>query len=253
MSRVGIFDSGIGGLSVFKVIYKNFPNCDYIYLGDEGYYPYGIKKKEEIIDRSFKIVNFLIQKNVDLIVVACNTVSSVALPFLKKSFSIPIIGVIDGAVLKSVKLTENKKIGVISTPLTASSHIYKNKILELDKSIQVCEVGSQELVNIVENGIKIDNPIFKLIEKTLNPLKNCDTLILGCTHFPALEEVIKKVLSGVKIVDPAYEIIPFIKSYLKCEGKGEKIFYTTLDKNSFKEKAKIFLQNLEIEVLEVNI
>ncbi|MBC7194629.1 MAG: glutamate racemase [Caldisericia bacterium] len=253
MSKIGIFDSGIGGLSVFKVIYANFPNCDYIYLADEGYYPYGIKTKEEIVERSFKIVKFLSQKNVDLIVVACNTVSSVALSYLKENFKTPIVGVIDGAILKSIKITKNKKIGVIATPLTASSHVYKNKILDLDKDIEVCEIGSQELVNIVENGVKIDNPIYKLIEKTLNPLKNCDTLILGCTHFPALEEVIKKVLKNVNIVDPAKEIVPFIKSYLNCTGNGERFFYTTLDKKSFKEKAKIFLQNLYIEVSEVNI
>jgi glutamate racemase len=253
MSKIGIFDSGIGGLSVFKVINENFPNCDYIYLGDEGYYPYGIKTRDEIIDRSSKIVDFLIKEKVDLIVVACNTVSSIALNYLKERFKIPIFGVIDGAVSKSVSLTKNKKIGVIATPLTASSHVYKNKILELDNSIEVFEIGSQELVNIVENGVKIDNPIYKLIEKTILPIQSCDTLILGCTHFPALEDVIKKVLNNVKIVDPAYEIIPFIKDYVNCLGKGEKIFYTTKDKDSFKYKAKIFIKNFNFDVYEVNI
>ncbi|HPB34589.1 MAG TPA: aspartate/glutamate racemase family protein, partial [Caldisericia bacterium] len=112
MSKIGIFDSGIGGLSVLKVIYEKFPNNIYLYIGDENYYPYGLKSKDEIIDRSEKLTNFLISKKVDLIIVACNTVSSIALDFLKKNYEIPIIGVIDGAVEKSIKITQNGLIGV---------------------------------------------------------------------------------------------------------------------------------------------
>lgn len=253
MSKVGIFDSGIGGLSVFKVIYKNFPKNDFFYLGDEAYYPYGIKTKDEIINRSKKIVEFLIEKDVDLIIVACNTVSSVALPYLKEIFKIPIIGVIDGGVLKAIKITKNKKIGVLSTPLTAKTHVYKNKILSIDESCEVCEIGSQELVNIVENGIINESPTFALIKDVLKPFEDFDTLILGCTHFPALEELIKKILKDIQIVDPANEIIPFIKHLIKNNGKGIKKFYTTKDPNEFKERSKIFLKDFEIEVEKVDI
>ena len=253
MSKIGIFDSGIGGLSVFKVIYKNFPNNDFFYLGDEAYYPYGIKTKDEIINISKKIVEFLIQKDVDIIIVACNTVSSVALHYLKENFKIPIIGVIDGGVLKAIKISKNKKIGVLSTPLTANTHVYKNKINSIDENIEVYEIGSQELVNVVENGVINESPTLYLIKDILKPIENFDTLILGCTHFPALEELIKKVLKDIQIVDPANEIIPFIKHLMKNDGKGIKKFYTTKDELEFKIKSKIFLNDLEIDVEKVSI
>ena len=253
MSKIGIFDSGIGGLSVLKVIYEKFPNNIYLYIGDENYYPYGLKSKDEIIDRSEKLTNFLISKKVDLIIVACNTVSSIALDHLKKKYEVPIIGVIDGAVEKSLKITKNGLIGVISTPLTANTHIYRDKILSKDSKVKVYEVGSQELVNIVENGIINNDPTYLIAKETLEKIKFVDTLILGCTHFPALQDLILKILPDVKIVDPAKEIIKYIKNYIDNKDKSVLEFYTTGDINSFKEKAKIFIKDFEIEVKRILI
>lgn len=253
MSKIGIFDSGIGGLSVFKFIYKNFPNNIFIYIGDEDYYPYGLKSDDEIKNRSEKITNYLISLNVDLIIVACNTVSSVALEYLKRKFDLPIIGVIDGAVEKSIKVTKNGMIGVISTPLTAKTHIYKNKILSKNNKVNVYEVGSQELVNIVENGLINDDPTYEIAKKSLEKIKFVDTLILGCTHFPALEDLILKILPHVKIVDPAEEISKYIKNYINNKDKMVLKFYTTGDVDSFKEKAKIFIKDLDIKVEKITI
>jgi len=253
MSKIGIFDSGIGGLSVLKVVYEKFPNNIFIYLGDEGYYPYGLKSKNEIEIRSEKITKFLISLNVDLIIVACNTVSSVALDYLKKKYDLPIIGVIDGAVEKSIEVTKNGLIGVISTPLTARTHIYKNKILSKNKNVNVFEVGSQELVNIVENGLINDSPTYKIAKETLEKISFVDTLILGCTHFPALEDLILKILPNIKIVDPAEEIIKYINDYINNKDRSELIFYTTGDIDSFKDKAKIFIKDLDIKVEKVTI
>ncbi|HON83164.1 MAG TPA: glutamate racemase [Caldisericia bacterium] len=253
MSKIGIFDSGIGGLSVLKVIYEKFPNNIYFYIGDENYYPYGLKSDGEIIDRSEKITEFLIFQKVDLIIVACNTVSSIALDHLKKKYEVPIIGVIDGAVEKSLKITKNGLIGVISTPLTANTHIYRDKILSKDSNVKVYEVGSQELVNIVENGIINNDPTYLIAKETLEKIKFVDTLILGCTHFPALQDLILKILPDVKIVDPAKEIIKYIKNYIDNKDKSVLEFYTTGDINSFKEKAKIFIKDFEIEVKRILI
>ncbi|HPC56783.1 MAG TPA: glutamate racemase [Caldisericia bacterium] len=253
MSKIGIFDSGIGGLSVLKVIYEKFPNNIYFYIGDENYYPYGLKSDGEIIDRSEKITEFLISQKVDLIIVACNTVSSIALDHLKKKYEVPIIGVIDGAVEKSLKITKNGLIGVISTPLTANTHIYRDKILSKDSKVKVYEVGSQELVNIVENGIINNDPTYLIAKETLEKIKFVDTLILGCTHFPALQDLILKILPDVKIVDPAKEIIKYIKNYIDNKDKSVLEFYTTGDINSFKEKAKIFIKDFEIEVKRILI
>lgn len=253
MSKIGIFDSGIGGLSVFKYVYENFPNNFFVYLGDEYHYPYGLKSNEEIKIRSEKITNFLISLNVDLIIVACNTVSSVALEYLKKKFNIPIIGVIDGAVEKSIVVTKNRLIGVISTPLTAKTHIYKNKIFSKNKDVNVYEIGSQELVNIVENGLINDDPTYKIAKDILDEIKFVDTLILGCTHFPALEDLILKILPKVQIVDPAKEIIRYVKDYIKDDDKSELIFYTTGDIESFRKRAKIFIKDLDINVKNISI
>ncbi|MGQ9845012.1 MAG: glutamate racemase [Caldisericia bacterium] len=253
MSKIGIFDSGIGGLSVFKYVYKNFPNNIFVYLADESYYPYGLKSKDEIKKRSEKIVNFFISLNVDLIIVACNTVSSVALEYLKKKYNIPIIGVIDGAVERSIVVTKNRLIGVISTPLTAKTHFYRNKILLKNKNVNVYEIGSQELVDIVENGLINDNPTYKIAKEILDKIKFVDTLILGCTHFPALEDLILKILPSVQIVDPAKEIINYIKDYIKISDKSDLIFYTTGDIDSFKKKAKIFIKDLDINVKKISI
>jgi len=253
MSKIGIFDSGIGGLSVLKIIYEKFPENIFLYIGDENYYPYGIKSKVEIEQRSEKLVKFLISKNVDLIIVACNTVSSVAIDFLKSKFNLPIIGVIDGAVEKSIKITKNNLIGVISTPITAKSHVYKNKIQFKNKNVKVFEIGSQELVNIVENGIVDNSPTYSIAKEVLEKIRFVDTLILGCTHFPALRDLILKILPDVKIVDPAEEIAEYIKVFIKHNEKSTLKFYTTGDVKSFKEKAKIFIKDFNFNVEKIEL
>ncbi|HPB34582.1 MAG TPA: hypothetical protein PLW61_07445, partial [Caldisericia bacterium] len=144
-------------------------------------------------------------------------------------------------------------IGVISTPLTANTHIYRDKILLKNSKVKVYEIGSQELVNIVENGIINNNPTYLIAKETLEKIKFVDTLILGCTHFPALRDLILKILPNVKIVDPAEEIIEYIKNYIDNKDKSILEFYTTGDIKSFKEKAKIFIEDLEIEVKKIVI
>ena len=253
MSKIGVFDSGIGGLSVLKELIKTFPKNHFIYLSDEGYFPYGTKVRDEIIERGERIVSFLKEKKVNLVVVACNTMSSVGLPYLKEKFSIPIIGVIEGAVEKAISTTKNGKIGVISTPLTAKSHIYKKRITSIFPEALVLEIGSQELVNIVEDGMIEKNPVFSLAKKILSPLNDVDTLILGCTHFPPLEEIIKKIIPHVKIVDPGKEITFKLKHLIECNSNLKLEFYTTGDKNSFKRKANIFIDGFNFEVKEIDI
>lgn len=247
MSKIGIFDSGIGGLSVLNQIFKKFPNNEFYYLADEAYYPYGVKTEEQIVDRSLKITRFLISLNVDLIIIACNTVNSTAYETLKKSFNIPIIGVIDGAVNKALKITKNNMIGVISTPLTKKTGIYRKKIKEMESNIKVFEIGSQELVDVVENGKIDDHPTFILANRLLEKINFIDTLILGCTHFPALEEIIKKILPNVCIVDPAIELVDYLKDFIDNKNLSSLTFLTTGNVEHFKIKAKIFLKNVTIK------
>lgn len=253
MSKIGVFDSGIGGLSVLGELIKHFPENYFIYLADEGYFPYGTKTKEQIIKRGERIVSFFERERVDLIVVACNTISAVGLTHLKRRYKTPVIGVIDGAVERAVSKTKTGRIGVISTPLTANSHIYRERILLKLPKAEVREVGSQELVNIVEDGRLETSPVYQMAERILSPLKDADTLILGCTHFPPLEEIIKRILPSTQIVDPGKEIVFKLKEFIRCNSRKELKFYTTGDETSFKNKASVFIKNFNFKVEKVKL
>ncbi|BAL81344.1 glutamate racemase [Caldisericum exile] len=258
---IGIFDSGVGGLSVVRSIRKVLPNENIIYVGDLKHFPYGTKTEEEVKTFAKNITKFLISQGVKLIIVACNTVSSIAMDDLRVlAKPIEVIGMIQSGAEYAVKTTKIKKVGVISTPLTARKHAYKNEIKKLDSSIEVFEVGSQELVNLVEDGVSFNDYACALArEKLEEPLSNgIDTLVLGCTHFPFLYKVVKNVVGEkVEVIDPAEYIAIRTVEYLKEIGENKDsqktVFYTTYDKDSFKEKLSLFLDIENPEVYEVDI
>ncbi len=262
-SFIGVFDSGVGGLGVVNTLLKILPAENYLYVADSANYPYGIKTKDEIIKFSERIERYLLGKNVKAIVVACNTVSSVAIPRLKEiAGEIPVFGMIQSGAKLALDVSDNLKIGVISTPLTARTRAYKKEILRLNKNAEVFEVGSQKLVNLVEDGNKTNEYAYLLAQKKLSGImkSGADTLILGCTHFPFLYKVVKKVVgSDMKIVDPAYGVGSELKNYLRGQNllsKSEnptRLFFTTGDKKSFLEKAKIFLDVDVHNVRHVNV
>ncbi|MGB9855146.1 MAG: glutamate racemase [Caldisericum exile] len=258
---IGIFDSGVGGLSVVKSLKRVLPNENIIYVGDLRHFPYGTKTEEEVKTYARNITKFLLTKEVKLIIVACNTVSSIAMDELKVLANpVEVIGMIQSGAEYAVKTTKNKKVGVISTPLTAKKHAYKNEIQKLDGSIEVFEVGSQELVNLVEDGVSFNDYACALArEKLEEPLKNkIDTLVLGCTHFPFLYKVVKSVVGeSVEVIDPAEYIATKTVEHLNeigfNNGTHKTIFYTTYDKESFKEKLSLFLSIEDSEVYEIDI
>lgn len=255
-SFIGVFDSGVGGLGVVNTLLKILPTENYLYVADSSNYPYGTKTEEEIKKFSERVVRHLIGKNVKAIVVACNTVSSVAIPMLKEiAGEIPVFGMIQSGSKLALRVSENLKIGVISTPLTAKSHAYKKEILRLNKNAEVLEVGSQELVNLVEDGNQSNKYAYTLAQRKLSGIieSGADTLILGCTHFPFLYKVVKKVVGNdMKIVDPAYGVGNELKNYLQNRNllseseDPTRLFFTTGDKQTFLEKAKIFL-NIDVK------
>ncbi len=214
---IGIFDSGVGGLTVLKELKKVFPNESFIYYGDTARVPYGLKSKKTVTRYAIQIINFLLKKDVKLIVVACNTVSSNSIPILKKLFPIPIIGVIEPGVNLAVSLTKNKKIGVIGTPATIKSHKYKSFLLKKNKNIKVFEKACPLFVPLVEEGW-LNSPItYEVIKTYLSDIKkeNIDTLILGCTHYPLLAPLIQKYLPKVSLINSGYSIALKIKDILK--------------------------------------
>lgn len=215
---VGVFDSGIGGLTVVKELMRLLPCEEIVYFGDTARVPYGGKSRETIIKFANQIVQFLILKGVKLIVAACNTVSSNALDVIKRNYSIPIIGVIEPGALEIVRLSKGN-VGVIGTKATIESHAYKRAIQRLANDKRIYEKACPLFVPIVEEGY-LDKEATELIAKdyllSLND-NQIDTLILGCTHYPVLKDVISKILPGVQIVDSAEATAVQVKEILKNE------------------------------------
>jgi glutamate racemase len=223
---IGVFDSGIGGLTVVKELMRLLPYEEIVYFGDTARVPYGSKSKETIIKFANQIVQFLTLKGVKLIVAACNTVSSNALDVLKRNYNIPIIGVIEPGAIEAVRIS-TRNIGVIGTTATIESHAYKRAIQRLSADKEIYEKACPLFVPIVEEGY-LDKEATTLIVKdyllSLND-NQIDTLILGCTHYPVLRGVIHKVLPNVLIVDSAEATAVQVRDILNDKGllrKGNK-------------------------------
>lgn len=246
---IGIFDSGIGGLTVVREIRKILPKEDIIYLGDTARLPYGTKSVEAIIQFSCENTEFLIARAVKFIVIACYSSTSVALEILQKRITIPIIGVIKPGVEKALKVTKSGRIGVIGTTLTISSSAYERAFRELNAHCEILGRACPMFVPLVEEGW-LNHPATELIAKVyLEPLKNdnIDTLLLGCTHFPLLIDIIKKIMGDINYVDASQELSVELLRMLKekrlenIKGEGNLSIYLTDLSMNFKEIGERFL------------
>ncbi len=203
---IGVFDSGIGGLTVVKALIEELPSESIIYFGDTARVPYGTKSKTTIVKFSLENVEFLLRFGVKCIVIACNTSSSWALPTLRKYFKVPIVGVIRPGALAAVRATRNQRVGVIGTSATILSGAYETAIKRIDPAITVFSQRCPLFVPLVEEGWLNGRICRAVAEKYLEPLKRhrIDTLILGCTHYPLLAPTIRNVLGeDVTLVDSA--------------------------------------------------
>ena len=219
---IGVFDSGVGGLTVAKEILNNLPNEKIIYFGDTARVPYGNKSPETIIRYSRQIASFLVSQNVKAIVIACNTASAMALDAVKESVDIPVIGVVRPGTDAALKATVNNRIGVIGTEGTIRSGIYGRYIREKNPEAVVFNKACPLFVNLVEEGM-IDDPVTVImIHRYLDELIQdhaIDTLILGCTHYPLLQEVIRREIGGrIRLVNPAYETACSLRRLLDENG-----------------------------------
>ncbi len=248
---IGVFDSGIGGLTVAKSLFEILPNENIIYLGDTARLPYGTKSKETVTKYSIEITKFLLNKNVKMIVVACNTASSVALPYLRRISDIPVIGVIKPGCKAAVSKTNNFKIGVIGTLGTIQSYSYKTQIHKFERDAEVFSKACSLFVQLAEDGWT-ENKIAELIAKEyLSEFKklNIDTLILGCTHYPILKKVISNVLGKkINLIDSGEETAKEVRRILEQENllnkqkkTGNHKFYVTDFQKKFKEISERFL------------
>jgi len=257
---IGVFDSGIGGLTVLKEIIKEMPSEGTIYLGDTARVPYGIRSPETVIRYSLENTRFLFSKDIKFLVVACNTASSVSLDKIKSVVPIPVIGVIEPGAKAAVKATRNKKIGIIGTEATVRSDSYKMLIQAIDKDVEVTALPCPLFVPLVEEGWT-DGEITSLIaEKYLKEIKNkdIDTLVLGCTHYPLLKKVISKVMGEtVSLIDSAVEVAKDVRTILETSGLNRKQgvsppreFYVTDSPFRFVKVGERFLEN-KIEHIEL--
>lgn len=265
-SPIGVFDSGVGGLTVAREIFRNLPNEKIVYFGDTARVPYGNKSAETIIRYSREICRFLISKNVKAIVVACNTASALALDTIQKEFDIPIIGVVEPGAAAAVKATRSGSIGVIGTSSTVSSGLYDKCIRSLNPYASIFSQACPLFVNLVEEGM-IDDPVtVTMIHRYLdNMLKkdNIDTLILGCTHYPLLRKVIGREIGGdITLVNPAYETAQALIRLLDSRGLSSESgpvafcdheFYVSDATEKFQEFARndlgFDITNTKLEVL----
>ncbi len=205
---IGVFDSGVGGLTVLRQLYRHLPNESIIYFGDTARLPYGIRSQAEILQYVRDILNWMQQQRVKMVIMACNTSSALALEIVRSEFNLPIIGVILPGAKAAVQ--QGKRIGVIATPATAKSNAYRHAILEIDPNVQVWQVSCPEFVPLIEQN-RIHDPYTNEVARSyLEPLiqQEIDTLVYGCTHYPHLAPVLRSLLPAhVKLVDPAVHVV----------------------------------------------
>jgi len=218
---IGIFDSGVGGLTVFKEIQSLLPDEELVYIGDTARVPYGCKSPSTVVRYSLEAANFLLGQEVKLLVVACNTASSIALPVLEERFRIPVVGVIGPGAGRAVAVTRNGRVGVIGTMATVKSGAYTRAIHSLNPDIQVISKPCPLFVPLAEEGWG-EHPVTLMVAREyLEPLasEKIDTLVLGCTHYPILKTTLRKVLGDeVSLVDSARETAQTVSRLLQRDG-----------------------------------
>ena len=221
LAPVGVFDSGVCGLTVAREIMRQLPNEKIVYFGDTARVPYGSKSKETILRYSRQIIRFLKTKGVKAIVVACNTASALALEEIRDEIDMPIIGVVKPGAKVAVEKTVNKRVGVIATEATISSGLYTDYIKAQDADVTVYSKACPLFVPLVEEGWLKDSVTEEVARRYLEELKeqNIDTLVLGCTHYPLLRNMIGKLMGDeVTLVNPAYETAVSLGELLEEKG-----------------------------------
>ncbi|MDP8258538.1 MAG: glutamate racemase [Candidatus Aadella gelida] len=250
---IGIFDSGVGGLTVAKRVRKVLPGENIVYFGDTARVPYGNKSRDTIIRFAGEIVRFLVKKDVKMIVVACNTASSFSLSAIRKIYKGPIISVISPGIKEAVKVTRSGRVGVIGTNSTIGSRSYNKMMAKRGHGIKLFSQSCPLFVPLVENKFSKDNIAYLIACKYLKSLKKeqIDTLILGCTHYPILKNVIRRVMGPkVTLVDSSSAVAKEVKESLiendiMRKGKlsrGWTRCYVSDDVQGFKENAGIFFK-----------
>src|SRR5215467_562791 len=260
MKPIGVFDSGIGGLTVVKALRELLPNENISYLGDTARVPYGNKSAETVERYALELAKILIAENAKLIVVACNTVSSVAIPKLRANVSVPVIGVIEPGAQAAIAATQNRHVGVIGTRATIRSGAYENALRALNVHVRVTSRPCPLLVPLIEEGLLDDKLTDEAIARYLDPMitEGIDTLVLGCTHYPLLAPAISRSLGNkVRLVDSAKNCATAVRNLLDRQSlrtaesaQGRLRVSLTDPANNFLNVAS---DALELEIREIEL
>ena len=248
---IGVFDSGVGGLSVLRAMRELMPNESVIYFGDQGHVPYGPRSMEEIQKFSEGITRFLLEQNSKLIVVACNTASAAALKYLRGRFpDVSFVGM-EPAVKPAAEITKTGKVGVLATPATFQGALYASVVERFGTGVEFFQHTCPGLVGQIEEGELESNATRAILEDALLPMleKNIDTVVLGCTHYPFVIPLIERIVGGnVRVIDPAPSVARQVKRLLEASGKinqtSESLrvrFYTSADPDSMKSMLPLLL------------
>ena len=248
---IGIFDSGVGGLTVMKEVMKHLPGENILYLGDTARVPYGARSAETVARYSFENATFLASKGIKALVVACNTSSAISLDMLRKEFSFPVIGVVEPGARAAVKRAESKKVAVIGTETTINSGSYKQAIKAIDNSFEVTGIACPLFVPLIEEGWLDGEIVHLTARKYLSSITDngAGVLVLGCTHYPMLKKVIGEIV-GIPLIDSAVETAKEVGSVLAekgllCQGGSMPVveFFVTDAPEKFVSTGEKFLEH----------
>ena len=261
---IGIIDSGVGGLTVLKEAEKQLPNERFIYLGDNLRCPYGSRESSEIVTFTREMINYLLQYDVKLIVIACNTATALALEYLAQEVPVPMLGVVYPGSLAATKQTTNGHIGVIGTVATINSEIYKRTIQSIDPAVRIYSLACPAFVPIIESGVVDGKELETIVEAELMPLKRweLDTLILGCTHFPLIKDIIRESIGNdITLIDSGAETARKLKKIVLKYGIQNtnkrsgaiSSFKTTGDVSQFQKIANLWLDKRVWNIEKVDL
>lgn len=249
---IGVFDSGLGGLTAVKQFMKQLPHEDIVYFGDTGRVPYGTRSADTIIKYVSQDIRFLKTFDIKMIAVACGTASAVALPLPNSHTDPPVVGVLDAASEAALKATKNKKIGIAATPTTIRSKAYETKIRSISKDVEIYAAACPLFVPLVENGHTNSKVAALVAQEYLEGLKaaGVDTLILGCTHYPLLKDVIFDIMgSNVTLIDVGEEMVKRVGRFLhehnmlaNRTGRGRCRYFVSDTIDNFEKLGSLFLQ-----------
>jgi glutamate racemase len=248
---IGVFDSGVGGLTVLDELLASLPAEDFVYFGDTAYFPYGEKTVQDLRRRALAIAHWLELQGVKLIVVACNTATAAVLPWLQQRVSTPVIGVMTPEAHAAVQATRNRRVGLLATTATVQSGSYPRMIAAHDAGVEVTSVACPLLAPAIQAGREIDQAIVDMVREYTAPLRDAqvDTVILGCTHYPVVERLLRRSLPGVTLIKSGETLAREVSESLQRKGlqrrgpdEGGYRFVCSGDPRVFREAGGRFLQ-----------